>query len=109
VKTSVYRATVAAAMSEDDLEEAVRDLCAVHGVVRVHHRDSRGTTAGWPDDALLGPRGAVFAELKTERGRVSRAQEAMHERMRAAGLTVVVWRPSDLLSGRIADTIRSIA
>lgn len=51
---------------------------------------------GTPDVLLLGPRGqVVFVECKATRGRLSRAQQAMHARLEARGHRVVVARVVD--------------
>ena len=96
-------------MSEDALEEHVRRLCKDLGVVRVHHRDSRQTTSGWPDDVLLGPGGCLFRELKRQDGRATGTQEAMLAALIVAGQDAAIWRPEDLLSGRIAREITAIS
>lgn len=95
-------------MGEDELEEHVRTLCRDLGVTRVHHRDSRGTTPGWPDDVLIGTR-MILREAKRQDGRVSPAQVEMHRLLAAAGVDVAVWRPADLISGRIAREIAAIS
>ncbi|MGE5510494.1 MAG: VRR-NUC domain-containing protein [Bacteroidota bacterium] len=49
-----------------------------------------GVVAGIPDLILI-VRGRVFAlELKSLNGRISKVQLAMHERLRAAGVTIAV-------------------
>lgn len=108
MRSAAYRQAAADAMSEDDLEAAVAALCKDLGVRYVHHRRSKGTTPGWPDDQLLGT-GLIFAELKTETGKVSAAQADMLAALAAAGQRVYVWRPSDLISGVIAGALRSIS
>ena len=61
-----------------------------------HVPDSRRSNAGFPDLVLLhAERGAIFVEVKTEKGRVSPAQRMILGVMDAAGLEVRVWRPSD--------------
>lgn len=90
------------------LEEAVRELAEALGVVRVHQLRSEGTHPGFPDDVLIGARGVLWRELKREGGRVTPAQALMHEQLRAAGQDVAVWRPRDLLSGRIARELRQL-
>lgn len=107
--TATYRARQATVMREKELEKHVRDACKTLGVIRVHQLRSRGTQAGWVDDVLLGHNGALFRELKTARGRVSPAQEAMHAMMRQSGLDVAVWRPDDWYSGRILHEITAIS
>jgi hypothetical protein len=61
--------------------------------------------AGFPDLVLAhNTRGVLFAELKSDIGRVSTLQKAWHETLSAAGAEVHVWRPKDLqdISTRLA-------
>lgn len=108
MKAAEYRAKAARGMREEDLEEHVRDLCKVYDVTRVHHLRSKGTTPGWPDDALIGTR-MIYRELKGSRGRVSPAQRKMIAEMRAAGADVDVWWPDDLVTGRVQREIAEIS
>ncbi len=96
-------------MSEEKLEEAVRGICNDLGVIRVHHRDSRRTTSGWPDDVLIGPGGLLFRELKRTGGKTTPAQDALHAALAEAGADVAVWRPVDLVTGRIAREVTAIS
>ena len=96
-------------MSEEKLEEHVRALCADLGVIRVHHRDSRTTTQGWPDDVLIGPGGILFRELKRTGRNPTRAQAAMLAALAEAGADVGTWRPEDLVSGRIARELTAVS
>ena len=50
---------------------------------------------GWPDLELKRER-TVYAELKSQDGRLTPEQRAVHDVLRAAGDEVYVWRPSDL-------------
>lgn len=95
----------AAAMTEAELEEHVRELCKGLGILRIHVYNSRGTTPGVPDDVLVGPRGILWRELKTMKGKVSPAQHAMGEALLAAGQDFAVWRPDMLLTGEIAEQL----
>ena len=64
-----------------------------------HTRYSVGSNAGWPDLVLVRPGHPgrlIFAELKTERGKLTVAQELWIEALRSAGAEVYVWRPSDV-------------
>lgn len=96
-------------MTEDELEHNVRDACKKLNVIRVHQFNSIGTQAGWPDDALVGPRGAIFRELKSQKGRVRPGQAKMLAAMDVAGLNVAIWRPMDWLDGTILTEIEAIA
>ena len=100
---------IAAAMSEARLEEHVRELCKGLGIVRIHVYNSRGTTPGVPDDILIGPRGVLWRELKTMRGKVTVAQQTLGEALLAAGQDWGVWRPDSLLNGVIASELTALA
>lgn len=96
-------------MSEDELEEELRKLLAAYGLLGFHPRDMRrcpGT--GYPDWTICGPAGIMWRELKSEAGRLSRAQQDWLKRLRVAGGDADVWRPEDLWSGRIANELRAL-
>ena len=80
-------------MSEAELEEQVRDACKKLGVIRIHIYHARGTTAGVPDDVLIGPRGVLWRELKTMTGKGPRLSVRWERRS---------WRPgkTSLSGGR---------
>jgi hypothetical protein len=52
---------------------------------------------GFPDLILVRERDRrlVLVELKSDTGRLTPAQVRVHACLRAAGVTVVVWRPRD--------------
>ena len=61
-----------------------------------HTYDSRRSTAGFPDLVLVKPPVVVFAELKTEKGTPSKAQDEWLEQLGlCTDLSVHLWRPSD--------------
>jgi hypothetical protein len=107
---------LAAAMSEDDLLVSVTcgtrsrpGLCKLYGLKWYHPWSSKNSVSGWPDLACAGPGGIVFAELKTQRGRVSPAQREWITALEHAGQAVFVWRPEDFLSGGIQRELAAIA
>ena len=56
---------------------------------------STGLTAGAPDLTVVTPSGYIlFAEIKSESGRLSPAQRDLHEQLAARGICVRVWRSS---------------
>ena len=61
--------------------------------------ETRWVTAGsdgFPDLVLVHPkRGLIFAELKTDRGRVADSQRRWHDALSDASVEVYVWRPID--------------
>lgn len=83
--------------SEADFQRRVIALAESCGWRVFSLPDSRRVTCpGWPDLVLAHERwGVVFAELKTDKGKVSGEQRWWHERLRAAGCRVEVWRPGD--------------
>ncbi len=103
------KAAVAAAMSERELEEHIRELCRGLGVLRFHVRDSRGMNRGMPDDVLIGAGGILWRECKTQKGRLTPEQQDTGEALAALGQDYALWRPADLLSGRIARELEIIS
>ena len=98
----------AAAMSEADLQESVRQHCASLGLFHYHPWSSVRSEPGWPDSVIIG-RKVLFRELKTEYGKLSPAQVKVSYLLRAAGANWKVWRPSDLFSGLIAAELTEVA
>ncbi len=96
-------------MTEDELEEQIRDACKKLGIIRIHIFNSRGTTSGVPDDILVGPHGILWRELKTAKGKLTPAQLAMGKALQAAGQDWAIWRPADWLGGRIASELAALA
>ncbi len=90
------RQAVLEAIPERALQEQMRQLCLALGWTVYHPFWSERSTPGWPDLFLMrGGRIAVI-ELKTERGRLTKAQEAMLARFRETGkVEVYVVRPRD--------------
>ena len=59
-----------------------------------HPYDSRRSVPGYPDLTLChAEHGVIWAELKTEKGRVSPAQQEWLDHLTSAGQTAVIWRP----------------
>ncbi len=102
----------ATAMSEDrgpdSLEAHMRRLMKDLGLWGYHPRRSERSEKGYPDWTIIGSR-VIFRELKSERGKVTAEQEDVGRRITAAGGDWGVWRPSDLLSGRIAQELAAIS
>lgn len=97
------RARSVLVVREREWQQQVIDLARMYGWLVYHTFDSRRSEPGFPDLTLVHS-GVVFAELKTDRGRLSPAQEVWLSRLRAAGAEVHVWRPRDLddVIGRIS-------
>lgn len=57
--------------------------------------DSRRTTPGWPDLALVRVPSFMLVELKSNTGRVTAIQQHAIADLQGCGLEVHVWRPED--------------
>ena len=83
------------AESEKAFQQRVIDLAKACGWLCFHPFDSRKSEAGYPDLTMCRKgESPVFAELKSERGRLSKAQAAWINQLRGAGARVYIWRPS---------------
>ena len=62
---------------------------------------------GFPDLVLCRPPRLIFVELKSETGKVSTDQQEWLKALRACGVEVYVWRPSELerITGILSDGI----
>jgi hypothetical protein len=102
-------------MKESHFQNSVIMLAKLHGWLVMHTRavEIRPGVwktplqghAGYPDLTLVHSfRGIIFAELKSDIGRVSPMQKAWHDRIHEAGGEIHVWRPKDLdeISKRLA-------
>ena len=85
----------------------VTDLCRWLRLRWYHTHDSRRSNAGFPDLVIVGPGEVIYAELKSERGRLSSAQAEWIEALNAAGTKAYVWRPSDMRE--ISQILRDLA
>ncbi|VTT96529.1 vrr-nuc domain-containing protein : VRR-NUC domain-containing protein OS=Cellvibrio gilvus (strain ATCC 13127 / NRRL B-14078) GN=Celgi_1314 PE=4 SV=1: VRR_NUC [Gemmataceae bacterium] len=92
-------------MSEKEWMAQVLQLADLLGWLCYHTHDSRRSREGFPDLVLAkAGRRTIFAELKTETGATTPAQDRWIATLRAAGDRVFVWRPADLLE--VAQTLR---
>lgn len=82
--------------SEAEFQSQVRALCRFYGLTVYHTHNSQRSDPGFPDLVIVGARGVLFRELKTEVGRVKPMQKFWIDVLRLAGQDADVWRPSDL-------------
>jgi hypothetical protein len=93
------------------LEARLLAILAEHPqLLGYHGRDSRLNpgASGFPDWVFCGPGGAAVRELKSEHGVLKPDQRLWGRRMLDAGWNYDIWRPSDLLSGRIEREIKAL-
>jgi hypothetical protein len=83
------------AVTEAELLTAVRAACRQLPVRCYHTRYSVGSEPGFPDLVIVGRGGVLFRELKGPRGRLSDAQRAWLDDLRAAGADADVWWAQD--------------
>jgi len=89
------RPAAPAAESEEGWLTAVLECARWCGWLAYHTRDSRRSTPGFPDLMLVRPPRAIAAELKTDRGLLTREQGDWLAGLAGCGLEVYVWRPVD--------------
>lgn len=93
-------------ISEAAFQSYVVEAAARHGWKTFHPRTVRTFKgnhltayqgdAGFPDLVLAhDKRGVIFAELKTQKGRVSAGQQLWRLALEAGGAEYYLWRPSD--------------
>lgn len=97
-------------MSERELDQGVRRILHdLPGLNWYHTYDSRRSNSGFPDLVVIGPAGVMWRELKTATGRTTAAQNQWIDALRRARQDVDVWRPTDLMDGRIARELAALA
>ena len=83
-------------ISEKMFMQQVIQIATLTGWMCFHVHDSRKSAgSGWPDLAFCGHGQFFMAELKSERGRVTPAQQGWIDALSRAGIEVHVWRPAD--------------
>ena len=92
--------TLTLAPTEEQFQQQVITLAKAAGWLTYHTRDSRRSEPGFPDLVLsrgpaCGRPRVIFAELKTETGRLSPAQLDWLETLRhCPDIESYIWRPS---------------
>lgn len=83
------------AMTERVFQDAVTEFAQLHGWLVYHTHDSRRSAPGFPDLTMVRNGRVVFAELKTERGRVTADQARFMEEVelnRSELASLIDWR-----------------
>lgn len=81
--------------SEAHFQQRVVRLAEVLGWKPFHVYDAINSAPGFPDLMLRRPPRLLFAELKSEHGRVRPQQRAFLADLRACGQETYEWRPSN--------------
>jgi len=90
----LLKPTKASSLSEREFQAAVMKIAHQLGWTFYHTHDSIGSQAGFPDLVLVRGERLFFAELKTESGKLSRAQRKWSDLINATDLICYEWRPS---------------
>jgi hypothetical protein len=101
VKQRDYHALAAQHMSENDLQWKVTELATRLGYLIYHTHRSDRSQAGFPDLAIVGRGRYLMRELKRQGENPTKDQRLWISQLERAGVNVGVWRPADLLSGRV--------
>ena len=107
--TAIMRNIAAKSMAEKELQKNIRDLAKVMGWDFVYSiPDSRMATArGMPDLLMLKEKRLLFAELKTQSGKLRLEQrQVLYLLEIIEGVEVHVWRPSDWMDGTIERILK---
>lgn len=101
------RKTFRIVVTERDLREQVRDLANLFGWKMYFSWTSLHSPKGFPDLVLACQvrKRIVYAELKTEKGKVSDSQREWLDELTACGQEVYLWKPDDI--EEIARILRS--
>ena len=84
-------------ITEEDFMRSVIQIASDCAWAVYHTRDSRRSQAGLPDLTLVRSGEIIFAELKSQKGRIKKEQQEWLDRLRENGhVDVYLWRPSDL-------------
>ena len=110
-------------ISEKQFESQVKDLAKIYGWKYYHTWRSIHSPAGFPDVVMVRPPRLIFAELKSEKGKLTVEQEEWLATLRECGsypsssfiddkgisvtyqrIEVYLWRPSEI--EKIAEILK---
>ena len=85
-------------VTERDLREQVRDLCGLFGWKMHFTWMSMHSPKGMLDLLLINreKKRVIFAELKSDKGKLTPEQQETFDGLEACGQEVYVWRPGDI-------------
>jgi hypothetical protein len=103
-------------MTEAELQRYVLEAAVLAGWLAYHTHDSRRSQPGFPDLVLVRRPRMIYAELKSDRGRLRAEQNIWLAELRAVAaevnslgrrlMQVVVWTPEQWSDGSIVRELR---
>lgn len=93
-------------ISEKNFEQLVKEVARVNNWLYYHTYRSIHSVPGFPDCVFVRGKRTVYAELKTEKGKVTPSQQQWLDALADAGNEVYLWRPSDF--EEICEVLTSI-
>ena len=99
---------LARSMTERELQAAVESCLRLNGWLFFHAWNSQHSAAGFPDICATSGGRLLFVELKSEAGKLTKAQELWQSKLQVVpgDVETYIWRPSDWLSGTIQEVLR---
>ena len=82
-------------LTERDFSQQVIELARLRGWKVYHTWSSIHSPAGFPDLVLTRKGRLIFAELKSDKGKLTPAQEEWLASLRETAARVYEWRPTD--------------
>lgn len=80
-------------MTESQFQAQIIQLAKLYGWKIYHTHDSRKSEAGYPDLCMVKGTRLLFAEVKTDIGKMSPAQKEWFQALKAAKVECYLWRP----------------
>jgi VRR-NUC domain len=95
-------------MKEAELQEAIVEMARWLGFKLIYHtKYSIQSAAGFPDLVLVGRGRLIFAEVKSDTGKLTPSQLAWYAGLLDVGAEAYVWRPADWKSGTIERSLKN--
>lgn len=93
--------------TEAQFQRAIVELSQALGWLVYHTWSSVNSARGFPDLVLIKPPQLIYAELKSQTGKVSTDQRKWLDHLMACGVEVYLWRPSDWpdIETRLKETV----
>lgn len=95
-------------MLEAELDAEIVTRIKAYSLWSYHTHRSDRSEPGFPDRVIIGT-GVLYRELKKQDNYATAEQRLVMDLLRKAGQDVAVWKPADLLSGRIDQELRAIS